>query len=167
GEMFDVIARHVPGPPGIESPMLWGTEEHLSQLFGAAVADARSTRRTFTLRFTSPEDFVADYRSFYGPILKAFAALDEAGQAALAADLARLAQRWDRNGGGSIAIPATYLGSILILRPGGAAASIRLGGRAGGEDGRPLPRDGATGEPGPMQAARPGQAGRSRLRVLG
>jgi len=117
GEMFDVITRHVPGPPGIESPMLWGTEEHLSQLFGAAVADARSTRRTFTLRFTSPEDFVADYRSFYGPILKAFAALDEAGQAALAADLARLAQRWDRNGGGSIAIPATYLESILILRP--------------------------------------------------
>jgi len=94
-----------------------GTEEHLSQLFGAAVADARSMRRTFTLRFTSPEDFVADYRSFYGPILKAFAALDEAGQAALAADLARLAQRWDRNGGGSIAIPATYLESILILRP--------------------------------------------------
>jgi ubiquinone/menaquinone biosynthesis C-methylase UbiE len=116
-EMFSVITRHVPGPPGIEPPMLWGTEQHLSDLFGDTVADTRSVLRTFTWRFKSPEDFVADFRSFYGPTVKAFEALDEQGGAALAADLARLVRRWDRNDGGSIAIPATYLESILTLRP--------------------------------------------------
>src|SRR5215813_1139144 len=53
GEMFGVITRHVPGPPGLDSPMLWGTDQHLSDLFGGAVAEARSVRRTFTLRFAS------------------------------------------------------------------------------------------------------------------
>jgi len=115
GEMFGVIARHVPGPPGIESPMLWGTEQHLASLFGERVADARSTQRTCTLRSTSPGQFVADYRRWYGPTLKAFEALDDNGRAALAADLAQLARRWDRGGGGSIAIPATYLESVLTL----------------------------------------------------
>src|SRR5215470_3482067 len=96
--------------------MLWGTEQHLSRLFGGAVAGIRSVVRTFTLRFTSPEDFVADFRTFYGPTVKAFEVLDEESGAALAADLARLARRWDRNHGGSIAIPATYLESVLTLR---------------------------------------------------
>jgi len=116
GEMFGVITRHVPAPPGLDSPMLWGTDQHLSDLFGGAVAEARSVRRTFTLRFASAEDFVADFRSWYGPTVKAFEALNEDGRAALAADLAELAREWDRNHGGSIAIPATYLESVLTLR---------------------------------------------------
>ena len=74
GEMFGVIARHVPGPPGVASPMLWGTEEHLSDLFGPAIADARSVERTCTWRFTSAEEFVAFFRRWYGPTLKAFEA---------------------------------------------------------------------------------------------
>jgi SAM-dependent methyltransferase len=41
GQMFGVITRHVPGPPGVASPLLWGTEQHLSDLFGAATAEAR------------------------------------------------------------------------------------------------------------------------------
>ena len=80
------------------------------------VAGARSMQRTCTLRSTSAEQFVADYRRWYGPALKAFEALDEDGRAALAADLAGLARRWDRNHGGSIAIPATYLETIITLR---------------------------------------------------
>jgi hypothetical protein len=114
--MFGVISRHVPGPPGVTSPLLWGTEQHLSDLFGAAAADARSVQRTCTWRFTSPEDFAAFFRRWYGPALKAFEVLDDHGRAALAADLARLARHCDRNHGGSIAIPATYLETILTLR---------------------------------------------------
>jgi len=116
GQMFGVITGHVPGPPGIASPLLWGTEQHLSDLFGPAAAGARSVQRTFTWRFTSPDDFVAFFRRWYGPALKAFEVLDEDGRAALADDLAQLARRWDRNHGGSIAIPATYLETILTLR---------------------------------------------------
>jgi ubiquinone/menaquinone biosynthesis C-methylase UbiE len=116
GQMFGVITRHVPGPPGVASPLLWGTEQHLSDLFGATVAEARSVRRTCTWRFTSPEEFASFFRRWYGPALKAFEVLEQDGRAALAHDLAQLARHWDRNQGGSIAIPATYLQTILTLR---------------------------------------------------
>ncbi len=116
GQMFGVISRHVPGPPSVASPLLWGTEPHLSDLFGAVAADARSVQRTCTWRFTSPEEFAAFFRRWYGPALTAFEVLDHNGRAALAADLTHLARRWDQNHGGSIAIPATYLETILTLR---------------------------------------------------
>lgn len=116
GEMFGVITQHVPGPPGVASPMLWGTEQHLTGLFGTAVADARSARHTCTFRFTSAEEFVAFFGRWYGPTVKAFEVLGENGRAALAADLTHLARRRDRNHGGSIAIPGTYLQTILTLR---------------------------------------------------
>ena len=117
GQMFEVITRHVPGPPGVASPLLWGTERHLSGLFGASVAGAESVRRTCTWRFTSAEEFVAFFRRWYGPALKAFEAAGDDGRDALAADLADLARRRDRNhDGGSIAIPASYLETVLTLR---------------------------------------------------
>lgn len=117
GEMFRVITAHVPGPAGVPSPMLWGTEEHLSGLFGDAVDGSRSVERTCTFRFTSPEEFVAFFRRWYGPTVKAFEALDDDGRKELAADLVSLARRWDRHGGsGSVALPATYLESVLTLR---------------------------------------------------
>jgi SAM-dependent methyltransferase len=117
GEMFRVITKHVPGPPGLTSPMAWGTEDHLRGLFRTSLADLRSTKRMCTFRFGSPEDFVAFFRRWYGPTLKAFEALDEGGRAELATDLADLARRHDRHGdGGSVAIPAEYLESVLTLR---------------------------------------------------
>ena len=117
GEMFGVITRHVPGPSGVPSPLLWGTEQHLSGLFGPAIADARSVERTCTWRFTSAEEFVTFFRRWYGPTLKAFEAAGDDGRDALAADLADLARRRDRNDdGGSIAIPASYLETVLTLR---------------------------------------------------
>jgi hypothetical protein len=112
-----VITSHVPGPAGVPSPMLWGTEEHLSGLFGDAVGGSRSVERTCTFRFTSPEEFVAFFRRWYGPTVKAFEALDDDGQQELAADLVSLARHWDRHdGSGSVALPATYLESVLTLR---------------------------------------------------
>lgn len=117
GEMFRVITSHVPGPPGVASPMLWGTEEHLAGLFGENVAESRSVERTCTFRHTSPEEFVAFFRRWYGPTVKAFEALDGPGQAALARDLVDLARRWDRHAdGGSVALPATYLETVITLR---------------------------------------------------
>jgi ubiquinone/menaquinone biosynthesis C-methylase UbiE len=116
GQMFRIVGSHVPPPAGVQSPLLWGTEAHLRELFGDAIADLKSVERTCTFRFTSPEDFVAFFRRWYGPTLKAFAALDDAGQKALADDLAALAGHFDRHhDGSSVAIDATYLESILTL----------------------------------------------------
>jgi ubiquinone/menaquinone biosynthesis C-methylase UbiE len=117
GQMFKVVTAHVPSPAGLSSPLLWGTPEHLTGLFGDAVEHARHEVRTSVFRFASAEQFVAFFRRWYGPTLKAFESLDEAGRSALATDLAALATRFDRNhDGDGVAIPATYLESVLELR---------------------------------------------------
>jgi ubiquinone/menaquinone biosynthesis C-methylase UbiE len=117
GEMFGVITSHVPAPAGVRSPMLWGREEHLVDLFGDQVDDIRSQKRFQMFRYRSADDFVDYFRRWYGPTLKAFQALDEDGQTQLFADLAYLARRWDKHGdGGSIAIPGEYLESVITFR---------------------------------------------------
>jgi len=117
GQMFRVITSHVPGPAGVQSPLLWGTEQHLVDIFAGAVDGMRSVERTCTFRFTSAEEFVAFFRRWYGPTLQAFNALDAAGQASLATDLAALAHTFDRHqDGGSVAIGATYLETVLTVR---------------------------------------------------
>ena len=111
GAMFRTIAAHVPPPPGLASPMLWGTEEHLAGLFGRRVEWAHR-ERTFTFRFASAEAFVDCFVTHYGPTLKAV----EAAGPALASDLRDLALSWSRlDGAGPVAVPATYLESVGVV----------------------------------------------------
>jgi SAM-dependent methyltransferase len=113
GEMFRTIGAHVPPPAGLASPMRWGVEDNLKELFGSGVSSIASVERTFVFRFRSPEEFTGFFRRWYGPTLKAFEALDENGRAALAQDLSDLARKWNTSSDpGSIAIPSTYLETI-------------------------------------------------------
>ena len=110
GQLFRTVGAHVPPPAGLTPPPLWGAEDHVRELFGDGVRDLRARRRDYTWRFTSPEEFVGFFREFYGPTAVAFGGLEPEGRDALAADLAALARRFDRNGGGGpVAIPAEYL----------------------------------------------------------
>jgi SAM-dependent methyltransferase len=117
GELFRTTAAHVPPPAGVKSPMLWGTEAHLHELFGEGIAWLEVEERTFTWRFASAEEFVAFFRRWYGPTLKAFAALDGEARDALESDLVELARRSDRlNCADAIAIPATYTEAVARKR---------------------------------------------------
>jgi ubiquinone/menaquinone biosynthesis C-methylase UbiE len=116
GELFRTVGAHVPPPAGVQSPMLWGTEEHLRRLFGDGVCSLEVEERTFTFRFRSAEEFVSFFRQWYGPTLKAFAALEGAARDALEQDLVTLARRFDRLGGDAVAIPAAYTESVLVKR---------------------------------------------------
>jgi SAM-dependent methyltransferase len=116
GDLFRTQAAHVPPPAGVRSPMLWGTEAHLRELFGDGIAWLEVEERTFTWRFASAEEFVAFFRRWYGPTLKAFAALEPAGQEALERDLVELARQYDRLGAGAIAIPSTYTEAVARAR---------------------------------------------------
>jgi SAM-dependent methyltransferase len=114
GQMFGVVSRFVAPPAGVASPLLWGTEEHLAD---AHVSEATSTERGYTFRFSSAAEYVAYFRRWYGPTLKAFAALEPAAQDELHGDLVALAKRFDRLGAGdAIAIPATYAEAIAVTR---------------------------------------------------
>ena len=84
-------------------------------LFGDDIAETTSRQRAYTFRFTSAQDYVAYFRRWYGPTLKAFEALDVSGQRSLAADLAALADEHDTHRSGDVAIRSTYLESVLTL----------------------------------------------------
>jgi SAM-dependent methyltransferase len=116
GRLFKTIGRHVPPPAGIKPPPLWGTEERLQELLGSATSALRSERRAFVFRFRSPEEFAEFFRDNYGPVHKAFAALDEPGRQRLHHDLVELAKEFDRATGPSVAMPAEYLETIAIRR---------------------------------------------------
>jgi SAM-dependent methyltransferase len=111
GQMFRTTGKHVPPPAGVSSPLLWGTEEHLGELFGDDVAWTHR-ERTFTWRFTSAAAFVECFATYYGPTVKALEAAG-AGREALLQDLEQLAASADELGEpGAIRIPATYLESV-------------------------------------------------------
>jgi ubiquinone/menaquinone biosynthesis C-methylase UbiE len=116
GEMFKTVGSYVPPPAGVQSPLLWATERHLGHLFGDGIASLEVQERIFTYRFPAAEDFVALFRAWYGPTVKAFAALDETTGDALERDLVALAQRYDRLGTDAAAIPAAYTEAIAVKR---------------------------------------------------
>lgn len=117
GQLFRTVAAHVPPPAGVQSPLLWGTEAHLRELFGEGITSLEVTERTFTFRFRSPEDFVDFFRTRYGPTLKAFAALaDDEARATLERDLVELVRRFDRLDGDAVAIPSGYTEAIALTR---------------------------------------------------
>ena len=114
GQLFRVTSAHVPPLPGARSPLLWGTEAHLRQLFAGAPRIA-NTLRHFNFRYRSPEHFVAVFRTCYGPTHTAFGALDAGGQAALEADLLALLRESNRGGGAGVVVAGEYL-EISITR---------------------------------------------------
>jgi ubiquinone/menaquinone biosynthesis C-methylase UbiE len=111
GALFHVVAQFVPPPPGLASPMLWGTADHLASLFGPGVSWTHTTE-TFTFRFPAAEAFVDYFAEHYGPTLKAVAAVGDRA-AELKYGLTELVRAWNRlDQHGPVAIPATYLASI-------------------------------------------------------
>jgi SAM-dependent methyltransferase len=116
GHVFRTIGKYIAPLPGVKPPALWGTEERLRDLFGDGIAELRATRRMFTFRYRSAEHFLDVFRTYYGPVLKAFAALDAMGQANLAHDLTALLERYNQGGPGSLAVPSEYLEVVATRR---------------------------------------------------
>lgn len=109
GGMFRTVGRLVPPPAGVSSPLLWGTEARLSTLLEDGLSEILVRPRSFVFRFRSPQAFTEFFRTNYGPVRTAFAALDETGQEELAHDLTDLARTHARQVGDAIAISSEYL----------------------------------------------------------
>jgi len=113
GQLFKTIGQHVPPAPGLKSPALWGTETYLVELFGPQAADIQVERKDFNFRYRSAQHWIDLFRSYYGPVLKAFEALDAARQVALTADLTALLTRFNRAGADSLVVPGEYLEAVI------------------------------------------------------
>ena len=112
GRMFRVLGRHVPPPAGLRSPALWGEQTHLETLFGEAAAISVRPR-TFTFRYASAGHFVDVFRAWYGPVHKAFAALDEEAGRTLEEELVELLEGLDVGGGETLVVPSAYLEAVI------------------------------------------------------
>jgi SAM-dependent methyltransferase len=113
GQMFKVVGSHVPPPPGLRGPPQWGTEGRLAELFAAEARDLRTQRREFTFRYRSAAHWLEVFRTWYGPVHRAFAALAPERQDALAADLAALAERFNVARDGTMVAPSAYLETVI------------------------------------------------------
>ena len=116
GEIFKTIGRYIPPPGGVKSPALWGTEEHLRELFGNRIAALQAPSRHFVFRYRSAKHWLDTFRTYYGPMHKAFAALDADKQASLTEDLLGLAQRMNRASDGALVVPSEYLEVVIRIR---------------------------------------------------
>ncbi len=116
GQLFKVIGKHLPPPAGAQSPALWGTRAHLEKLFEGSAADIRITERDYVFRYRSAAHFVDVFRTWYGPMLKAFAALPGEQSAELARDITALLERFNRGGKSSLVAPGRYLEVVVVRR---------------------------------------------------
>jgi SAM-dependent methyltransferase len=116
GTLFKTLGRHVPPPAGVKSPALWGTRARLGEMFGPQSASIAAEPRMFVFRYRSPEHWLDVFKTFYGPMLKAFAALDATAQGALRRDLLALARDFNRSGDDTMAVPSEYLEVVIHKR---------------------------------------------------
>jgi ubiquinone/menaquinone biosynthesis C-methylase UbiE len=120
GQLFKAIGKHLPPPPGLKSPALWGTEVRLAELFASAAEEIDAQRRDYVFRYRSPAHWLEVFRTYYGPTHKAFGALDAKQQAALADDITALLGRFNRAGDESLVVPSEYLEVVITKRVGAA-----------------------------------------------
>ncbi|HVM78990.1 MAG TPA: class I SAM-dependent methyltransferase [Stellaceae bacterium] len=115
GRLFRTIGAHIPPAPGVKSPALWGTEQRLLELLGAGAKDIVASRRQFVFRYLSAEHWLEVFRTFYGPLNRAFAALGERGPE-LERDVLALIAEFDRGAGKGLVLPSEYLEAVIVRK---------------------------------------------------
>jgi ubiquinone/menaquinone biosynthesis C-methylase UbiE len=117
GQVFKTIGRHLPPPAGVRSPALWGSRDRIAELFAPQATSVKTAQRQFVFRYRSTEHWLDIFKAWYGPMLKAFAALEPASRAALRSDLLELAARFNRSGDATMVVPSEYLEVVITRQP--------------------------------------------------
>jgi hypothetical protein len=106
----------MPPPAGVKSPALWGTRSRLDELFGPGAADIAVKDRQFVFRYHSADHWMEIFRTFYGPVHKAFGALDETKQESLERDIRDLLGRFNVAEDGTLVVPSDYIEVVITRR---------------------------------------------------
>ncbi len=116
GQLFKLIGGYITPPAGVKSPALWGTREFINEQFAPHAAEITYRTREFNFRYRSAQHWIDLFRTFYGPVHKAFAALDESKGAELEQDIHQLIARFNRSVGNGIVVPSEYLEIVVQKR---------------------------------------------------
>lgn len=110
GQLLKTVGAHVPPPPGIVSPILWGVEETVRQRLGAGATEIKCTPRQVVFAYPfSPAETVEFFFQFYGPTLRAYAACSPEKQIALRQDLENLWSKHNQATDGTTYVVSEYL----------------------------------------------------------
>ncbi|HWT34732.1 MAG TPA: class I SAM-dependent methyltransferase [Paraburkholderia sp.] len=116
GQLFRTIGKYIAPPPDVKSPALWGTKARLDELFDGNARKITAVSRDFTFRYRSPAHFIDVFRTYYGPMNKAFAALEGERQAAFLVDLMTLIESRNRSNDATLVLPSEYLEVVVERR---------------------------------------------------
>jgi ubiquinone/menaquinone biosynthesis C-methylase UbiE len=116
GQMFKTIGKYLPPPTGVKSPAVWGTRSWVEATFRATASTIAAEQRHFVFRYRSAKHFLDTFRAYYGPMLKAFEALDGVGRKALARDIIDLVERFNTSGDQTMVVPSEYLEVVITKR---------------------------------------------------
>jgi ubiquinone/menaquinone biosynthesis C-methylase UbiE len=117
GKTFKIVASYAPPPPGLASPVLWGNEDIVRQRLRNGISDLKLTRRTIQLAFPFDEaEVVEHFRTYFGPIQRAFEALDEIGQQHLRRDLEKAWKENNNATDGTSRVEGEYLEVIATVQ---------------------------------------------------
>lgn len=113
GEVFRLIGSYLPPPAGVKPPSRWGDRGWIEETFGAEAESLSLEVRQYVFRYASPQDGLDEFRTFYGPVLKAFAALEEDRQQALERDFLALISRFNTATDGTMRVPSDYAEIVI------------------------------------------------------
>ena len=117
GQLFKTIGKHVPPPPLMPSPLLWGDEATVRERLHDGVAELQLTKRQYPFYYPfAPNEVVEHFRTYYGPTNRAFAALEGAGQEALRHDLDQLWTEHNSASDGTTRYDSEYLEVVAVRR---------------------------------------------------
>ena len=115
GKMFKIVSSHIPPPPGMAPPVLWGVEQTVRERFGEDISKLETKLQNIHWVFPfSPADVVEHFRLYYGPAQKAFGGLDENAQAVLRKDLVELYASNNQATDGTTVVDADYLEVVAV-----------------------------------------------------
>jgi len=113
GQVFKTIGKYIAPAAGVKSPALWGTKSRIQELFVDKAREIRTVNRQFTFRYRSAMHWIEVFRTYYGPMNKAFGALDSEKQAAFTDDLLGLMDSRNRSGDRTLVLPSEYLEVVI------------------------------------------------------
>jgi ubiquinone/menaquinone biosynthesis C-methylase UbiE len=116
GQVFKTIGQHMPPPAGVKSPALWGTGARITELFDAQASSIQLEQREFVFRYRSAQHWLDVFKTYYGPLLKTFGAIDPKVQTALTEDLFALIKRFNRSGDATMVVPSEYIEVVVTRR---------------------------------------------------
>ena len=114
GDWFAAHAQYVPPPPGIESPLRWGTGDGLDELLGEGTQSVENTHRTARQYYRSVDHAVEVFSTYFGPTITALDKLDAEGQVELRNDLREVFSRYNRATDGTAIVENRYLQTCAI-----------------------------------------------------